>query len=90
MGTTVVEWIGILIFIGVYVAVGAVVAYGVYVLLETLRAVIGVSLRARWIDVVLGIVAGMAVLLVVFGYLRNGPRELFSDSASSVSNAPGP
>ena len=77
----------LLIIAGVFVAV---VAYAVYVLLEALRSVIGVSLRKRWIDVVLGIVVGIVVLLVGLSYTRNTPRSLFSDTASSVSNAPDP
>ena len=79
-----------LILLAIASAIVAFVAYAVYVLLEALRVVIRVGMRGRWIDVVLGIVTGVFVLLVILVFLRSGTRSLFSEAASSVSNAPGP
>jgi hypothetical protein len=62
----------------------------VYVLLGKLRYSTGNGLRWRWIDPVLGTVAGIVVLLYVLTLFFGGSRGLFSDAASSVSNAPGP
>jgi hypothetical protein len=79
-----------LILLAIAVSAVTAVGYTVYVLLEALRGVLRIGFRARWIDGTLAVATGLIALMTVLFFLRNTPRDLSSDIAQSVSNAPDP